>query len=389
MKNTKLIINLIGAPVLLVVMVALAVLMVKGRKAPPTFPKKEVVISVVVNEASPQTVTPVVQTFGTTQSYYSTLVSSQVGGEIIEMSPDFEVGNSLAKGDWLVKINPADFEANLASRRAALANAITALAEEETRSLLAKEDWLSAGKALSQATDLTLRKPQLAAAKAAVQSAKSAVAQAELDLERTTIVAPFDAIVDKRTASLGDVVSRGAGLGSILARERIQVRVPITPSQAARLRLPHFGENNDPLSATLTSPTIPNAEWEASIGRVEPLIDPRNQSVYLVGDIEDPFENQRAFLPVGAFVNVSISAEPINEVFTFREAAVVEDAFVWVVSPDSTLAKQEIDIVFTQEGQILAKIESPKFPFPLQALELPLASLKEGQKVKAIHTDSN
>lgn len=388
MKLSKLLVNFLAAPIVLLLFFMIAFALIKSKEAPPVRPQQEVVINVAVSEVSPATVTPVIETFGTTQSYFSTSISSQVGGEIIEISPKFKVGSAVQKGDWLAKINPADFESALANRRAAYANSQTALAEEETRSLLAREDWLSAGRSLSEASDLTLRKPQLAAANAAVASAKAAVEQAELDLERTIIRSPFDAIVEERTASLGNVVSRGATLGSLLARERIQVRLPLTPKQASRIQLPKFGDDSTTLDATLTTPSVPNAKWAATINRVEPQIDPKNQSIFLVGEIENPFENPNAFLPVGAFVNAVISAPPTPNIYTFDESTVVNDSFVWVVSPENTLARQPIEIVFSQSGQILARIEEPLYPLPLRVLDLPLASLKSQQKVNAVLSTS-
>ncbi len=389
MKVLKFAINLVVAPLLLVLLCALAVFMIMGKKSPPAVPQKEVVISVAVSEVAPETANPTLETFGTTQSYFNTSVSSQVGGEIVEVSPAFEVGSSVEKGDWLAKINPADFEAALASRQAALASAQTALAEEETRSLLAREDWLAAGRSISEANDLTLRKPQLAAAKANVDSARAAVDQAKLDLERTTLRAPFAAIVNQRSASLGDVVSRGAKLGALIARERIQVRLPLTPSQASRVKLPNFGDKTSSLLATLTTPSIPNASWTATLNRVEPMIDPKNQSVYLIGEIENPFEDPNAFLPVGAFVSAEIHGAPIENVYRFAEASVVEDAFVWVVDEQSKLAKQPVEIVFSQRGQILTRIDSPLMPPPFKVLTLPLASLQEGQSVTAVQNTAS
>lgn len=381
MNIVKFLINLIVAPVVLLFCGLIAFTLVKSKKAPPIVPKKEVVISVAVSHATPETVTPTIQSYGNTQSYFTTSISSQINGEIVEVSPAFEVGSSVAKGDWLIKINPADFQANLASRQASYATAQTALAEEETRGLLAKEDWLAAGRPLSEANDLTLRKPQLAAAKASAASAKAAVDQAQLDLERTTIRAPFDAIVDARSASPGNVASRGAALGSLIASDKIQIRLPLTPNQAARLKLPKT--SGDSLQAVLTAPTLPGTQWDARITRVDPLIDPKNQSIYLVGEVEAPFAQQNAFLPVGAFVNATISALPMQGVYSFPESAVVEDAYVWVVSPEGTLAQQPLEIAFTQNAQIYARIADPLYSLPLKVLDLPLASLKAGQKVIA------
>ncbi|MDQ8201866.1 efflux RND transporter periplasmic adaptor subunit [Pelagicoccus sp. SDUM812003] len=378
MKLSRQIINIVGAPIVLLACITIAILMVKSREAPPTFPRQEAVATVNTTLSEPTNVRPEIKTYGTTQTYLSTSISSQVNGELVELSPSFEVGKSVKSGEWLAKINPADFEAALANRQSALAAARQALAEEETRSRLAKEDWLAANRPLDEASDLTLRVPQLESAQAALASAQAAVQQAKTDLQRATIRAPFDAIIESRESSPGDIVTRGSTLGSLLAREKIEVRLPLTPQQASRLTLPRFGAT---LDATLTTPTLPGATWHATINRTEPSVDPKNQSVYVIGEILDPFEDRDSFLPVGAFVNANITGKEINDVHRLPESAVVDDAFIWVVSPEQTIRKQPIEIAFSQDGLILARIEDPVYELPLQVLTLPLASFKEGQKV--------
>ena len=388
MKLSRNLVNALGAPIVLALFCSVAYMLIASREAPPTFPVKQVPVNVSVMRSAPESATPAIKTFGNTQAYLSSAVSSQIGGEILEISPAFEVGSSVTTGQWLVKIEPTDYQANLANRRSALAAARQALAQEQTRSQLAEEDWLASGKRLQEATELALRIPQLEAARAALTSAEAAVEQAETDLERTTIRAPFDAIIQSRTASPGDILTRGAAIGSLLARERIQVRLPITPNQAARLTLPRFGASSTSLQATLTTPSLPGREWHAVISRVEPMIDKKSQSIFLVGDIADPFEDPNAFLPVGAFVNATITGAPIDAVHKLPEAAVVDDSFVWVVGPENSLAKQQLEIVFSQDRQILAHIDEPLFQLPLRILNLPLASFNEGAAVVAIEANS-
>ena len=111
------------------------------------------------------------------------------------------------------------------------------------------------------------------------------------------------------------------------------------------------------------------------------MIDPKSQTLWVIGEIMEPFAKPEAFLPVGAFVNASIGGEALEGVFALPEVAVVEDAFVWVIGPDDTLHKQPIEIEFSQEGMIISKIANPVFSLPLNVAVRPLASFKEGQTV--------
>ena len=383
MTRLQKIVNLTAAPLVLILALLAAKSMIGSRQAPPPRPVVEAIAKVRTLPSSPETATPFIHTFGKTDTDLQTQVSSRVSGEIIEVSPNFRTGHSVDQGEWLVRINPADYEAALANRQANLANARQALAQEETRSSLALEDWIAAGRSPQEANELTLRKPQLEAARAAVASAEAAVAQAELDLERATIRAPFHAIVIRKEASPGDVVSPNSNLGEIVSRERIQVRLPLTPNQAKRLDLPRFGQS-DALTATLTTPTLPSTAWNATIQRTEVIVDSRNQTLFLVGGIENPFENPDAFLPIGAFVDARIQASPLVDVHILPEASVVADSYVWVVSPEQKLAKQDLEIAFSQDGRVYARIATPVFALPLRVLSLPLASFREGQTVKVI-----
>ncbi|MFT4640601.1 MAG: RND family efflux transporter MFP subunit [Verrucomicrobiales bacterium] len=379
MSKTRKIINIVVAPLLVVLTILLAGKLVKARKPQSVKEPSIAIPSVSVIKGVPTSFTPTINTYGNTRSYLTTTLSSQVAGEILRLAPNFESGLSVAKGDWLVEINPADYQAALSERKASLANALQTLADEETRSQLAQEDWLASGRKLEDAADFTLRKPQLTAAKASVTSAEAAIAKATLDVTRTTIIAPFDAMVESRTASPGNVVSAGTSLGSLLARERIEVRLPLTPEQVGQLNLAGLGSLA--LEATLTTPTLTGQSWMAIISRVEPMIDPKNQTLWLIGEITEPFARPEAFLPVGAFVNASIGGEALEGVFIFPEVAVVEDAFVWVIGPNETLHKQPIKIELSQKGMIISKIANPVFSLPLNVAARPLASFKEGQTV--------
>lgn len=385
MTITRKIVNLLVAPLVIVAAVLLATHFVKSRKGRPPKTPPIVEARVIVTKSSPETITPVIETYGNTRSYLTTNLASQVGGEILRIAPGFQAGNSVADGDLLVEINPADYDAALADRRSAVANAKQALAEEQTRSQLATEDWVASGRKLNDATDYTLRKPQLAAATAAVTAAEATVTKATLDLERTRIVAPFDAVVESRTASPGNIVTPGSSLGILIARERIEVRLPLTPQQVTRLRLAR--DKSSDLTATLTTPTLPGTTWQATINRIEPAVDLKNQTLWIIGEVKDPFANPESFLPVGAFVNASIQGSPLENVFRFPEVAVVEDAFVWVVSPDHTLAKQPVNIAYSQDGMILARISKPLFPLPLHVAGRPLSSFRENQRVAPVDPD--
>ncbi|GHC64960.1 efflux RND transporter periplasmic adaptor subunit [Roseibacillus persicicus] len=381
MKILQRILNLLLLP--LIIFGALFV--VKGMIAskPELKPKKKPVVipRAAFVEASAQTHTPRLKTFGTTRSYNETRISAQVSGKIVEISPLFNAGQNVSRGDLLIEIEPADYLATIAQQEAAVASAQQVLMEEETRSRVAAEDWVDSGRKLSEASDYTLRKPQLAAAKANVASAQAAVAKARLDLERTKIRAPFDAIVSERQASPGNVVTMGTELGTLIARERAEVRLPLTPEQVARIQMPSKN-GPPPAEATLTAPSQPGATWTARLTRTEPKVDPQNQVIFVVAEIEDPFANQEAFLPIGAFVNAELAAIPLPNSYRLPATSLVEDSFVWVIDSEQTLRQQKVERLYSEGDYLLARIDKPVVEEPLRVTTRPLASFQVGQTVE-------
>lgn len=382
MGRTQKFINVIAAPLLLVLAVGIAATLIKGREKLATQEVPVVMATVSVRESAPTRVIPIIETFGNTRSHLTTTLASQVSGEVTKVTEGFEVGSFVSKGELLLEIEPADYEVILVERRSALATALQALADEETRSQLAKDDWLATGRKLENAAPFTLRQPQLKAAQTSVMAAQASVSKASLDLDRTQIRSPFDAIVEARSASPGNVVAAGASLGILLGRERTDVRLALTPEQVSQLDLGDMRQIEIP--AILTSPTLPGRKWEAVIKRVEPSVNPKNQTLWVIAEVKTSLENNDIFLPFGVFVNAKIEGRPHSGIHHLSEAVVVDDAYVWVLGPDDELRKQDIEIDLSQGGMIGARIEDPIFSLPLRVVERPLASFKSGQQVKVL-----
>jgi RND family efflux transporter MFP subunit len=213
---------------------------------------------------------PSVTSYGNVQSYFETQLTPEVNGKISSVSPQFRVGEMISEGETLATIDDSDYQSTLATQKATLTLQESALAEEEIRAKQAAEDWRSSGRDISSASDFVLRKPQLAAARANIDAAQTAIDKAEVDLNRTMIKAPYDAVVTARTASLGNYATAQNSLGTLIATEKAEVRIPLTAEQMKRIQ---FSEG-EPLEITLTSPIKPNLKWTAKLTRMEPTLLP-------------------------------------------------------------------------------------------------------------------
>lgn len=173
------------------------------------------------------------------------LISPQVQG-YVRAIPAAE-NQSVHAGDVLVEIDPTDYQARVAAARAALAEAEGARASQHAGRALASADVeryrpLAERGLLSPARmqQLEIQARQAgggaAAADAAVEAARAQLAQAELDLSRTTIRAPIDGVVGDRQVQLGQLVRSGAPLMSVVPLQSVYVVANFKETQIENFR---------------------------------------------------------------------------------------------------------------------------------------------------------
>ncbi|WP_411827359.1 efflux RND transporter periplasmic adaptor subunit [Luteolibacter sp. AS25] len=364
----------------IIIPIAILILAVIGYKflgslkpAPQSKQPREVVPIVNLSAISPSEHTPPIKSYGTVKSYYETSLAPQVSGSITFVSESFRVGKMVEEGEILVKIDPTDYKAALAQQESVLTLAERTYAEEEIRAEQASGDWKASGRRLEDASDFVLRKPQLSATRADIESAKALIEKAQADLDRTEVRAPFAAIVTARVASPGNQASSQSSLGTLVSTEKVEIRLPLTADQAFRVEIP--------TKAKLSSPLKPDETWDAELVRMEPTVDEQNQVIYAVAEVSNPFSEGKKALPVGMFANATIDAKPIPASYEVPEAAFVEDRFVWYMDENQELQRLVAKRVHSADGMVYLQPEEEKGE--LQVVTRPLSNFRAGMKVKA------
>lgn len=303
-----------------------ALLMLKPRPAPhpEAEPPKPVVEVVRVRlEDRPLTV----ETQGTVTPRRNIQLVSQVGGQIVEAAPEFVAGGRFEKGDWLVRLDRRDYQNALARAESQLREAERVLAEERGRARQAEREWRDLGN--EQANALFLRRPQIAAAEAAVEAARAERNQARLDLERTEIRAPFSGRIRETQADLGQFISPGSAIAEIYDDAVAQVRLPLMDDQAALLDLP-LGTAIDPAerpAVTLSGRVLGERhQWQGTVVRTEASLDAQSRMLHAIAEIPEPFSTERhpAPLLMGLFVQADIQGRALNDITSLPVTAVFE-----------------------------------------------------------------
>lgn len=334
-----------------------------------------------------------VRTQGTAQPRTRSTLLPEVTAKIISVAPNFDEGGFFKKGDELIKLDPVDYETALVVARAAEAQARTSLAEEEARAAQAQEDWTSLGRT-APASDLTLRKPQLAQAKANLDARSAEVVRAQRDLERTTIRAPYDGQVLQQNVDVGQLVTPGTALGSIFATDFFEVRLPLPERDLRFLKLPEHYRNQ----ASTDVPPTPvklraihagrEVRWDAEIVRVESAIDEATRQMMAVAQVREPYTKRSDNLPplkIGQFVEAEVQGEDLKDVFVIPRSVVRAGNEIILVTNQNTLRRVQITPLTGDEKEVIISATQAKGPRVGDRLCLtPIPFPAEGAKVEPV-----
>ena len=291
-----------------------------------------------------------VPSYGIVRPRIQSLLVAQVSGQIVDKSPNFDEGGYFAEGEVMLTIDPRDYEANVMIAEASLADAQQSLAEEEARTEQAQVDWNRLGNE-GEASDLVLRKPQLAAARARVASAEANLIKARLDLERTRIRAPFDGRVLRQIVDLGQVVGNNTQLAEFYSVDVAEVRLPIANKDLGFIDLPESGIGRDAsaTAATLYSELASTDTWDALVVRTEAAIDDTARQLHVLVHVADPFtadEQHKVPLKIGQYVTASIEGRLLQDVIVIPSSTIYQGSYVYVVE-EGTLQRRELELLWS------------------------------------------
>lgn len=344
----------ISLPIILIVAAALAAVALFASRTPAVqkpAPPPTLLVDVAVAKREP--VTFVVRSQGVVAPRTRTTMVSEVSGMIVEVSPAFVAGGFFAKGDILVRIDPRNYQTAMKRATAAVAQAKTKVATENALAGYAYEDWerlRSLEAADRPASDLTLRKPQLAEAVAGLESAEADLEKATGDLSRTVIRAPYDGMVREKRADIGQFVNTGTPLAETFATDYAEIRLPIPQTDLEYLELGTLREDGS-LKASLSADIgRVSHRWAAEIVRTEGVFDADTRVLHLVAQVHEPYASGREPLRIGTFVSAAIEGTNAGEVFAIPRHSLERGKTLWMVGKDMTIRPRDLDVVRADEG---------------------------------------
>ncbi len=295
-----------------------------------------------------------VKSQGTVSPRTESELVSQVSGQVVEVAAQFAPGGFFQKGDILVKVDPRDYEFSLSRLKAQVAQAKLRLAQEEGEASIARQEWERLGKEEEEPDPLVLRIPQLAEARASYEAAQAALNQAELNLQRTRIIAPFDGRVRVKKVDVGQYVIPGAPLATIYAVDYAEVRLPVPDNEIGYLDCCLDYRSQNPVAldidVILTAGYAGDVfQWKGKIVRVEGEIDPLSHMITLVARVKDPYgrdlQSDRPPLAVGMFVEAEILGRLVENVAILPRRALRGTDKILIIDEEDRLHFRSVEVL--------------------------------------------
>ena len=259
----------------------------------------------------------------------------------------------------LLEIDPISYEVALLQAQARLDGANAKLVEERARGKQAEKEWSLTGRSNKNAPILALRKPQLQQSEADVKAAEADVRSAQIKLERTRILAPYDAMVKSKMVDIGQYVTTGTQLASTFAVDYAEIRLPIKEQDFAYLEVPALGSINQLGSRVELSMRkgVEVKTWNTFITRSEGVVDASSRVNYVVAQLNDPYglidsKGNAEPIRIGTFVKAKIYGVLTRNVVTVPRKAVRGSNSLYLVDENRKLNFSKVNILRSDSKNI-------------------------------------
>jgi len=292
---------------------------------------------------------------GTVVPAQEVVLQAELGGRVVWQSPELVAGGRFKEGQPIVKIDPRDYELAVESYRSEVNRAKLDLALEKRRGEVAKREWNSFGEmdVSDEQRALAQREPQLESTRLAVKAAQSALKKAQLDLTRTTLRAPFNAMVVSESVDTGQLISPQSTVARLVGTDEyhVQVSVPVAALRTVRARTDDAPGSETKIIQRIGQETI---DRRGEVIRQLPDLDPGGAMARILVRIENPL-GKPGDLPLllGSFVDVEVGAQPIDDAIRVPRVALRNGRSVYVMNELDQLEIRDVQIAWTEPDAVL------------------------------------
>ena len=308
-----------------------------------------------VVEIQPKSVQLKVNSQGSVMPSTESQLIPEVSGKVSWMSPNLVAGGYFDDQEILIRVDDTDYKTKLDR---AQANLTRAEAEQQHNEFEYRRMQSLVKRNLVSRSQLENSLRAYRVAEASLQDATANFNQAEKDLARTQIRAPFAGLVRSENVDIGQFVSRGSPIATIYAGNQAEVRLPVADRQLAFLNIPVSIRGEIPqefqpevtLTAQYAGQTL---EWKGNIVRSEAEIDVSSRMVQLVARVEST--SNPVPLSIGLFVSAEIQGLAAKNIVVLPREALRNDNQVLVVDDENRLRFRKIETLRLYQDDLLVQ----------------------------------
>jgi RND family efflux transporter MFP subunit len=346
---------------------------------------EKIATTVRVVKIQPKSVQLKVNSQGSVMPSTESQLIPEVSGKVSWMSPNLVAGGYFNDQEILIRVDDTDYKTKLDR---AQANLTRAEAEQQHNEFEYRRMQSLVKRNLVSRSQLENALRAFRVAEASLQDATANFNQAEQDLSRTQIKAPFAGLVRAENVDIGQFVSRGNPIATIYAGNQAEVRLPIADRQLAFLNIPVSIRGEIPkefqpevtLTAQYAGQTL---AWKGTIVRSEAEIDVSSRMVQLVARVES--SSNPVPLSIGLFVSAEIEGLAANNIVVLPREALRNDNQVLIVDKENRLRFRKIDTLRLYQDDLLIKagLEAGE-----RVCVSPIQTVIEGMKVNPISIEA-
>ena len=265
----------------------------------------------------------------------------------------FTEGAEVKKGDLLYRLERPPYEADLAAKQAAVAQAEAQLTNANIQ-LQRATDLLKSAAGTQARYDDALAAQRSAAAQ--LRSAQAAERQSQINLGYTEIWAPVGGRISRTAVTVGNVVGPSSGtLATIVSQDPMYVTFPVPVRTALDLRT-RFGAQGG-FKAVMLRLRLPDGRMYGQPGTVnfaDVTIGQDTDTLTFRGTVPNPVlsaseggDGRLRELTHGEFVTVVVeAAKPVEQLTIPREAVLSDQRgdFVYVVGAEDKVERRAVQL---------------------------------------------
>ncbi len=286
-------------------------------------------------------------------------LNSQVSGEVVHTAKDFIPGGLVRKGEPLLKIDPSEYELAVRQTAGEVADVQTRLKLEKGRQLVARQEFAFLKQHVSdEEKDLILRKPQLESLQALLESAQAKHERAKLDLARTRINIPFNAVIRSTHVNIGARVTPATSLAAIAGTDTFWIEVLVPVNRLQWIRIPsNNGETGSVVKIFDPAAWGPDGYRIGRVIRLSPGLEEQGRMAKLLVSVQDPLvllsenkENHRVL--INAYVRVEIEGIGLSRAAVIDRGHIRDGEYAWIMDENDRLEIRKVTISFKDRTHV-------------------------------------